>query len=249
MSKAGPSSSPIVRIRSGRKYWVRDTPSPDEKTPKVQAKPASPGKKRFVEPHRLTDEQRANLLDALEAGTIGDAESRALFAAALEYDLAPFLQLTAERPAPEPAEPKPSESDTALTTLAEAASGLAAQLARLDGATKERLQNALGQADLFHRRYGDEYLDSVREELLRIVAAGPQPTPTARQTRPKAAPLSDATRRFLRRVADAFTDCFELRPTPDQLGPFATTLKGIADATGIPLATDSHTLKRVLNRD
>ncbi|MGA7981379.1 MAG: hypothetical protein WCA32_14300 [Chromatiaceae bacterium] len=202
-----------------------------------------------MEPHRLTDEQRETLLSALEEANIGDPDSRDLFASALEYDLARFCELTSEEPAPEVRKPKLSAADTALRGLAKSARALAERLSQLDEASRGTLQGALTQTDRFHRGYGNEYLDCVREELLRIAAAGSARDRAARPEKPKAAPVSEAARQFLRRVADAYADCFEMRPTTDRRGLFVLVLKAIVKATAIRLPTDAHALKDALKSD
>ena len=60
--------------------------------------PKASAKKRFVEPYRLSDEQRDAMLAPLAERGLGDAESRDLFAAALAYDIATCYELTTAQP-------------------------------------------------------------------------------------------------------------------------------------------------------
>lgn len=247
MGKVGPGSSSASRVRGGRGYWVRDIPSPKTKPARSRVKPSSDGKKRFVEPQRLTDAQRKALLGELEAAQIGDAESRELFAAALEYDLARFQELPVEqKPAPELSEPKAPEPDETLQRVTEAAGTLADRLSNLDEATRETLAAALTQADRFRRGYGAEYLRVLQEELLRIAAAAPKEEAPPRSRKPKAPRPPESARRFIQRVADAFSDCFEARPTVEGGSTFATVLTAIINATGVHIPTDPRVLKEVL---
>ena len=126
-----PPQSATQRAHSGRSYWVRNIPGagdPDAtaqshaglghpEPPGIHASPPSPArgmpkaipKKRFVEPYRLSDEQRDAMLAPLAERGLGDAESRGLFAAALAYDIATCYELTTAQPAPEQTpEPTPA---------------------------------------------------------------------------------------------------------------------------------------------
>jgi len=247
VGKVGPGSSSASQVRGGRGYWVRDIPSPETKPARSRVKPSSDGKKRFVEPRRLTDPQRKALLAELQAAQVGDAEGRELFAAALEYDLARFQELPLDqKPAPEPSEPKAPEPDATLQRLTEAAGALADRLSNLDEATRETLAAALTQADRFRRGYGTEYLHVIREELLRIAGAAPKKEAPPQPRKPKASPPSESARQFIQRVADAFSDCFEAKPTLEGGGTFATVLKAIINATGVHIPTDPHVLKEIL---
>jgi hypothetical protein len=100
MGKVAPEPVVSQRTHSGRSYWVRNilasardnTPEP---SPPAKGSSKSPTtRKRFVEPYRLSDEQRAAMLAPLAERGIGDPESRELFAAALAYDLATCYELT-----------------------------------------------------------------------------------------------------------------------------------------------------------
>jgi hypothetical protein len=247
VGKVGPGSSSASRVRGGRGYWVRDTLSPETKPAKSRAKPSSDGKKRFVEPQRLTDAQRKALLGELEKARIGDTESRQLFAAALEYDLARFQELPLEQPSvPDVSEPKGLGPDERLQELTEAARAVADRLSDLDEAARETLLTALTQADQFHRGYGNEYINTILEELARIAAAAPKKRAASGSRKPKAPPPAESARQFIRRVADAFSDCFEARPTVEGEGAFATVLKAIINATGVHVPNDPHVLKEIL---
>ena len=139
-----PPQSVTQRAHSGRSYWVRNIPGagdPDAtaqshsglghpEPPGAYSSPPSPSKgmpkaipkKRFVEPYRLSDEQRDAMLAPLAERDIGDAESRGLFAAALAYDIATCYELTTAEPALEPAlEPVPESPPKVLQAAAQGA--------------------------------------------------------------------------------------------------------------------------------
>jgi hypothetical protein len=82
--------------------------------------PKAMPKKRFVEPYRMSDEQRDAMLAPLAEFGLGDAESRGLFAAALAYDIATCYELTTAEPRPEPEpEPVPETSPKVLQAVAQ----------------------------------------------------------------------------------------------------------------------------------
>mgnify|MGYP001281168798 CR=1 FL=1 len=163
-------------------------PTPSAR-PRPQQRTSGP---RFVEPCRFGPAQRAALLSMLEAEDLGDEDSRQIFLAALEYDLAGCRRLLDEMPAageqvqsdttPDPASiPPPSDTapDPALIpsssptrfTLAHLAGELAQALAELTPTQRATLLGALEDSDCLARGYGNAYLDSMRLELLHLKAA------------------------------------------------------------------------------
>ena len=182
--------------------WVRAHPpavfpdeGPEEIVPTPPARPRPQQRTsgpRFVEPCRFGPAQRAALLSVLEAEDLGDEDSRQIFLAALEYDLAGCQRLLDEMPAageqvqsdttPDPASlPPPSDTapDPALIpsssptrfTLAHLAGELAQALAELTSTQRATLLGALENSDCLARGYGNAYLDSMRLELLHLKAA------------------------------------------------------------------------------
>lgn len=259
MSKAGPHSSPGARPSSGRSHWVRTTAAPPSTEP-TSSGTKQPRGKRFVEPYRLSDAQRTALVDGLAEGDVGDAESRALFAAAMEYDLARFRELFAESqqdprsPAPPPTAIRPPALHKPaydLVGLARAAQALAERIDELDADGAAQLQRALTDADPFKRAYGPAYLDALRCELQRLATVGGQPAVSGQAAPPnprtKPTPdVSDAARRFVLRAASTFRDCFELPVTAQRSSPFLLTLKALKAATSIRIPVDQRTLARIL---
>ena len=202
MGKVAPEPLVSQRTHSGRSYWVRNILAAtrdhaEAGDPSHTAKGAPrppPTKKRFVEPYRLSDEQRVAMLAPLAERGIGDPESRDLFAAALAYDLATCYELTVADPEPAAAEAPdeaatqptgqaPAKSRTrkaspktvatvplapALAELAAAARALAGRLEALGAEARTNLLKGLREGDPFRRGYDEDYLAALRGELLRM---------------------------------------------------------------------------------
>ncbi len=242
MSKARDNTSePNIAANKGR-HWVRKT----TKTPsQAEAGTKTRKRQRFVEPYRLSDEQRAAMLIPLERLGIGDEETRSLFSAALEYDLASCRDTIgqAEDAATDPEPPSPGPEDLHLSALHHAAQALADSLKALDEAPKTRLQQALKDSDRFRRSYDDEYFSMLRYELLRLAAVAKP----VQQPEPPAKPLvSESARQFVVRAADAFEECFDTKATARVNGPFLLTLKAIVTAIGIRIPTDAGSVATLL---
>lgn len=246
MDNVSSDSSPISRLRSGRTYWVRSNLSPPAKDNERRS-PKQTSNKRFVEPMRLSDTQRAEILVLLEKRGIGDADSRNLFVSAMEYDLAGCRDMqrpAIDGPAAESARKSTDLADKVLAELGAAAEALARRLVALDDAKRKHLLQRLTDADPFKRGYGNQYLTALQVELnqLGTVArlheqATEVPTPPA---------LSNAARRFIQRAADAFRDCFEQKPTVKRESPFLTALEAVVTTSGIAAPTDPATIREIL---
>ncbi len=213
--------------------------------------PGKPAGKRFVEPHRLSAEQRDELSYALHENGIGDAESRRLFATAMEYDLAgckvPAKQGRLSKPIP--GRRVRTRSDDALADMASSAQILADRLANLTDALSARLQQGLSESDRFGRTYGNDYLASLHRGLTHLARAG------ARQATPDQDPdqsepaVPEEMLVFIRRAAGTFHECFEQQPTVEHGSPFMVAIRAIADTTGIDIPTDRGTVARALEKD
>jgi len=248
MNNVSSDSPTISRLRSGRTYWVRSNlaaPTKDNvnahRSPDKQV-----SKKRFVEPVRLSDSQRGEILDLLEKRGIGDAESRNLFVSAMEYDLA-GCDIGNRPSGPAVADSgTPSATDGMLAGLGTAAERLMQRLAALDEAEVKRLLQHLSAADHFKRSYGEPYLTALQIELNRIVtvtAPTKQAVNAATTTTPA---LSDAARRFVQRTADAFRDCFEEEPTIERGSPFMTAFEAVVVVSGVKVPIDPTTIREIL---
>jgi hypothetical protein len=248
MSKAVSSASLSEEVCAGRNHWTPNSTPPrtDEEGP---TPPKKLGSKRFVEPYRLGTEQRGAILSRLQEHDIGDEESRSLFVAALEYDLASCSNLLA--PAQEHTtserEGNGDEVGGVMDALVEAAEKLANELARLDAAVSLRLRQELEMADRFRRSYGEDYLATMSAELRRLAEFLRSSEGLPGATAPEPA-FSDEARLFVLRVADAYESCFDLVPVAQSGSPFASTLEAIVTATRVCVPTDQAALIRIFDR-
>jgi hypothetical protein len=248
MSKAVSSTSLSEEVCAGRNHWTpNSTPlRADEEEPTPPKKSSS---KRFVEPYLLDTEQREAILSRLQELDIGDEESRSLFVAALEYDLAGCSDLLAPAQEHSTAEREGNADEVGgvMDTLTEAAEKLANELARLDATASLRLRQELEMADRFRGSYGEDYLATMSAELRRLAefvrsseglpgATAPSPT------------FSDEARLFVLRVADAYETCFDLVPAAQSGSPFASALEAIVTATRVCVPTDQAALIRIFDR-
>ncbi|WP_089727665.1 hypothetical protein [Candidatus Thiosymbion oneisti] len=250
MSKAGPGLSPSASGHGSRDAVIRGARA----SPAGGEEPVPPGRSsgtRFIEPYRFDSEQRAAILSRLQERSIGDEESRSLFVAALEYDLAScgWLTTPGQRPATsDHQENDPDLDAAAMAALVETAEKLVQELANLDTATSLRLQQGLESTDHLRRGDGGDCLETLLGELRRVVNVGRSLGRLAGSVAPRPA-YSDEARRFVLRVADAFEDCFELAPDTRSDSPFPIALDAIVTATDIAVPTDQDALTRILGRD
>jgi len=240
-----------------RGQWVRAHAPPSG--PPDEAAAPRPPKARFLEPYRLSDEQREALLAPLSAAAVGDAESHALFVSAIAYDLAKFRQ-AARRSEPEAApppatiEPPPAQArpNPSWEEIVAAADTLAAQLRGLNDTEREAIGTAMRACDRFQRTYDDGYFDALREELERIsVAVALLPahsTPVSPQLpSPRSAPIiTDIGRRFVRRLAKIYEQCLETEPSATADSPFTAVLMLLAAAAGVSLPNEPAAVAAIL---
>jgi len=211
---------------------------------------------RFLEPRRFSPAQRQHLLQTLSDHHIGDEESRILFLAAIEYDLAsckipetaPLAEVVVN-PAPEAA---PLPTDPVLEELALLAGTLAKSLATLDDHQRQGLRQRLEATDCFARGHGEAYFALLQLELEHLAAASlplaefPLTSPPL-PARPAAPVLDPAWRDFLARIASAFADCFEIEPRGEPGSPFPLALAALSKVSGLALPLDPEALEGVLH--
>ena len=192
--------------------------------------------KRFVNPVRLGEADRKRLIQLLEKRGIGDVEGRALFVAAMEYDLAECREAV-------PGEGASRTEEAALPAeIRETASALAQQLQRLAGEAQQQFLHHLRESDPFQRTYGPEYLQALGIELKRLGEAAQHFS----RAKPKKAQPSEAAGRFIRRAAAAYRDCFEAEPAVGRGSDFIAALRAVASVTGISIPLDVSTLRKLL---
>jgi hypothetical protein len=195
---------------------------------------------RFLEPCRLDEGQRRAICAPLIAAALGDAESRALFLSAVEYDVALARQAAGARPDADARPPaaEPASADLPFADLGVAAAGLAARLRGLTGPECAVLAASFAGADPSGRELDALSLDSLCGGLERLAAA---------LTAPATVPaLAEDARRFVRQVARAYEQCLEAPARPEPAGPFMSVLKPLADAAGLLLPDDPAAVAAVL---
>jgi len=220
-----------------------------------QDRPTSPKSsgQRFVEPCRFTDAQRTSLLITLKELGIGDDESRSLFLAALEYDLARCQSLLAVNPgsinavtSPQPPRPTVSATDPLLSALASAATAAAKSLAELNEQQRCLLTQKMTESDCLSRGYSQNFLEALRLELEHLGAALREEVANPESLAPQAPMMNPEMLSFLHRFADAFIDCFEMEPDAKSQSPFPLILRAFTEATGLPIAIEGSQLEAIL---
>jgi hypothetical protein len=218
--------------------------------PWVQAQPPPPGvtqttarrapKARFLEPCRLDEGQRRAICAPLIAAALGDAEGRALFLSAVEYDVALARQAAGARPDADAKAPtaEPAPADSPFADIGVTAAGLAGRLRGLTGPEYALLAAALARADPSRGEVEVRSLDTLCVDLERLAAA---------LLAPAVPPLADDARRFVRRVARAYEQCLEAPAQPEPAGPFMSVLRLLAAAAGLPLPDDPAVIAAVLD--
>ncbi len=110
MRKAVTDGAKPIKGDTRRRYWVHTTPGTPRKPP-AEGEPKRPAKARFLEPYHISEARRDELIELLATAGVGDPESRDLFVAAIEYDIASLRRSPrAQTPAPAPVavlEPQP----------------------------------------------------------------------------------------------------------------------------------------------
>lgn len=249
MRKSGiPTPTPGRQSSPPRSHRMRNAEAEPPDAPPQNALKRTK-KAHFLEPYRLSESGRAALLACLSDQSVGDPESRELFAAAVEYGIASCRASTkdprtpakvetataapaakpAERPATEPT-PNPSEP---LSALAETARLLVRGLGALDEPSRETITCRLRRSDPFGRVHDQTYLDAVCREVERIAGAA-----SALLDTPPASPLA------LQPVSpSAATTAAAAPPHPDDpLGETARRLvRRIADAYEACFETKAET--------
>ncbi len=171
----------------------------------------------------------------LTEGSIGDPDSRHLFAAAVEYSIA---SCGAGEPSADASRTAAGSTDTELRELAEALELVSQRLAGLDPQDRTAVTSALQASDRFKRGYDEPYLDAVGEELKRISSA----VSAAAETRAAVLPASPVAPCFVSRVAAAYENCFEIKAELNPGTPFLAALRLLAAEAGIGLPDEPTAL-------
>ena len=215
---------------------------------------ATPGPKgeHFVEPWRLTEQEKSAISKSLEKRKIGDVEGRRIFAAALEYELSAFRVAQAQLPAAEPVTPKADLS--ALHAIDRVARELAAKLGEIPQDQEPVLLETLEAQDEMGRGYSARYLDRLYQEASRLAEACGLVTAALETAQPTAEPpraeeSSPAMLQLIGSLTHVFAECFEQAPTAAARGAFAGTLKAVSDGIGLEIPRSREVLEQVLGSD
>ncbi len=204
---------------------------------------------RFIQPQFFEPEQLTAIGGLLDRMAISDDEGRRVFIIALEYELAEYEKQRAEQPADEMPATVASEPETAadpgLADLAESANGLLEQLQVLPPASADTLRARLQEGDPYRRRYPEQYLPALAQELERLVDACTDAAPTTGAS-PSAPTLGGADRRFVLAVAEAFEECFETDPAADDGAALLRILQQVVESCRLPLRLDQSLLRELL---
>jgi hypothetical protein len=207
------------------------------------------GGSRFVEPTHLDEEQKRRIDKAMTQRRIGDDMGRAIFIGALEYQLSAFGRQLVRRDAlpPRPAPREDRAQTQAVQDIARQARQLVGLLQALPDATTAGLTVALAAQDRLSRAYDERYLRDLAAEIERLEracgAAG-----TAPVADPEPPPEDPApSRPFVAKLAKVFEECFEMKPTADEDGPFRATLAVLDEITGLLIGHEPDFLADILS--
>lgn len=207
---------------------------------------------RFVGPARLGDDQKLQLFEALEKNRVGDEMGRQIFVGAVEYQISAFAHRLEHFVAPESEPPGlDAAQEQTLRTIAEKARILSGLLRELPDSAKTQIIQGLATADELARGYDERYLQALEYEIGRleracIVALGePKPANSGQEPGPDPA----VTREIVAKLAEIFSECFEMQPTADENGPFRASLRVIGKITGLTIGHEPEFLAQVLAAD
>ncbi|MCG6898204.1 MAG: hypothetical protein LJE60_14030 [Thiocapsa sp.] len=255
MRKTGTITQTVAEKASpARGHWLRNA-DPDPLKSTGRSTTTRTKKAHFLEPYRLSKAQRASLLELLASHSVGDRESRELFAAAVEYGIASCRASLPEPPGEPDRAPPVAKREGLLGALAESARLLAERLNGLEELEREAILSRLQSSDPFERAHDTTYLAAVSREARRIAEAAVAaleagaPAPVRRAGTSRAAgPSSDTARRLILRVADAYEDCFEAQARTEPDSAFVPVLRLLAEEAGIEIPSNPASLQAVLQR-
>jgi len=225
--------------------------APADKEIKVEKKTKKAAGSRFVGPELLDEGQRVQIGKALKAKKIGDEMGREIFICALEYQIGSFASLVPRRvegkSEPEAGAPDPAMRN-ALREIVENAANLSRLLRTLPDEALDCVTEMLGHEAGLWRGYDGRYLGELGLEIDRLeracIAAGGEPEPPEPEPEPSMDPA--ASRELVTKLGEIFTDCFEMKPTAEEGGPFCTTLEVLAEVTGLVIEREPAFLAQVL---
>jgi hypothetical protein len=212
---------------------------------KSEKKSENPRGSRFVGATHLDDHQKAQICNALKAKQVGDEIGRQIFIGAVEYQLSTFANSLSQRSEPE-RRPRGLNAalEKTLQAIVEKARALSLLLRDLPDSARAKLTGSLTSQDARGRGYDDRYLCELGLEIDRLEQAC---TAVSDDLEPEAAEPDPApSRDFVAKLADIFSECFEMPPTAAEDGPFRTSLEVLSEVTGLMIGSEPEFLEQIL---
>ncbi len=211
--------------------------SSDEEKPHDQESAAS----HFVEPYSADPDQRSVIRQVLDDLDISDDEGRRIFLLALEYEIGAFQQVILKHL--DPVEDT-ATVDAQMAHIATAAKQLSDLLVDAGDRTKASILKGMAHADIFNRIADNRYLASLECEIDRLACACETSIETERR---RQEPSNQASRRFIKMLANIYSECFEARPGCEPDEPFPFILRIIVEQTGLPVRFDESFVRQTLS--
>lgn len=211
----------------------------------AQKTPNKPKGSRFVGATHLDDDQKARICDALKEQKIGDDIGRQIFIGALEYQISTFAHQLEQQVQTEPKKSGLSSAmEKALQAIVEKARILSRLLRQLPDNAKTSLTTSLTAHDERGRSYDERYLCELGCEIDRLEHAC---SAISDELEPEVtAPDPASSLDFVAKLADVFSECFEMQPNADPDGPFRASLQVLGDVTGLVIGSEPKFLADVL---
>jgi len=201
---------------------------------------------RFVEPYQFQPKQMASIIKQLKKDGVGNDDERRTYIIALEFEIGAYLQAEPE-PSPAPvAAVTPLKRDQGLDEIAQSAQTLSDLLEQAPPTARESLQENLTRSDPFGRPHQAQYLRSLQLEIQRLAeACAVEAEPTPAPVQPPVI-ITGTARRFIRRLAETYAECFGLEATAQQATPFVNLLELLNQTANLALPLDEQLLAEVL---
>jgi hypothetical protein len=197
---------------------------------------------RFVGATHLDDQQKSAISRALKEQEIGDEMGHQIFVCAVEYQLTVHGPQLGSRSQPNPeALERQAELAAAFMTIAEKAGAMSSLLRALPESSRSRLSETLTAQDTLRRTYDDRYLDELGNEMDRLQHAAAD-ADQLEEIPDDPAPSRD----FVTKLAKAYAECFEQRPTAEADGGFSFALQTLGEVTGLVIGYEPAFLAEIL---
>lgn len=166
-------------------------------------------------------------------------------------------------PAPDTLEQPGDATQSLPTDLADTARCLAERITGLEAPVRDAIAASLQARDPFCRTYDSAYLKALCAELNRLAdavegqprhqapmtTAAPPAEPAPPEPTPPDPPLSEAARRFLRRVVRVYEEVLECPAAAEPHGTFVAALGLVSEEAGVSPPRDTERLVEALQGD